>query len=103
MAVFNWVPGQRLDVYTIDGHLVGQVAEAWPSEYTSSRTLARALGETGEGYFRMTAAKGPDLYVPFEAMSDFAASRLRLNLTRKQLLKQGWDRRPAELPVTSGE
>ncbi len=101
MAVFNWVPGQQMDVYAIDGHLVGSVAEAWPAEHTSSRTLARALGETGEGYFRMTVPKGADLYVPFEALADFSKERVRINMTRKQLLKQGWDRRPAELPATS--
>lgn len=98
----RWVPGQKLDVYSVDGHLVGRVAEAWPAEYTSSRTLARLLGETGTGYFRMTGFKDADLYVPLDAVSDFSKERVRLNITRKQLAKQGWDKRPDELRTRSG-
>ena len=97
------IPNQDTEVYTIDGHLVGSVAEAWPTEYASSRTLARMLGEAGSGYFRLTGFKGGDLYVPFEAISDYSAERIRLNLTRKQLGAQGWDKRPAELPMATGE
>lgn len=95
------IPNQHTDVYTIDGHLVGSVAEAWPAEYASSRSLARMLGQAGSGYFRLAGFKGGDLYVPFEAMSDYTEERIRLNVTRKQLGARGWDKRPAEIRTTN--
>jgi hypothetical protein len=95
---FNWVPDQSTDVYSVDGHLIGKVAEAWPSEYASSRTLARAAKETGMGYFRLTGFKGGDLFVPFDALADYTDERLRIRFTKNQIAKQGWNQRPAELP-----
>jgi hypothetical protein len=95
---FNWVPDQSTDVYSLDGHLIGQVAEAWPSEYASSRTLARAAKETGMGYFRLTGFKGGDLFVPLDALADYTDERLRIRFTKNQIAKQGWNQRPAELP-----
>lgn len=97
MSSLAWSPGHRTEVYTIDGHLVGTVTEGWPAEYTSSRTLARMLDETGRGYFLLSRPKGADLYVPLEAVSDFTRDRIRLRLTRKQLGAQGWDKRPTRL------
>jgi hypothetical protein len=94
---FNWVPNQDTDVYSLDGHLVGQVAEAWPSEYSSSRALASAIGEQGMGYFRMTGFKGGDLFVPVSALADYADERVRLKVTKKLIARQGWERRPAGL------
>ena len=57
-TLYRW---STQDVYSMDGHLVGQVAEAWPAEYASSRALASAIGQQGMGYFRMTGFKGGDL------------------------------------------
>lgn len=95
---FNWIPDQNTDVYSIDGHLIGKVAEGWASEYASSRSLAGAIKETGMGYFRMTGFKGGDLFVPLNAMSDYTDERLKIRFTKAQIGKQGWDKRPAELP-----
>ncbi len=92
---FNWVPNQDTAVYTMDGHLVGQVAEAWPSEYTSSKALANAVGEQGTGYFRMTGFKGGDLFIPTSAMADYTDERIRLKVTKGALGKQGWNTRPS--------
>ncbi len=97
MMYWNAVPNRTQEVYTIDGHLVGTVADAWPESYTSSRRLARTIGEEGEGYFQLTGFKSGDLYVPFSAVADFSDERIRLNVTRKQLGQQGWDERPARL------
>lgn len=94
---FNWVPNQDSEVYSIDGHLVGTVAEGWPAEYTSSSALAETIGEQGMGYFRMTGFKGGDLFVPTTALADYADERVRLKVTRGQIDKQGWDRRPSGL------
>jgi hypothetical protein len=94
---FNWVPTNDTDVYSLDGHLVGKVAEGWPAEYASTRELASAIGEQGVGYFRMTGFKGGDLYVPTSAMADYTDERVRLRVTKGQIGKQGWDRRPAGL------
>jgi hypothetical protein len=94
---FNWVPNQETDVYSMDGHLVGQVAEAWPAEYASSRALASAIGQQGMGYFRMTGFKGGDLFVPVSAMADYADERIRLKVTKGMIAKQGWDQRPGGL------
>ncbi len=94
----NWVPLQQTVVYSVDGHLIGRVAEGWPSEYASSRAVARAVDETGMGYFRMTGFKGGDLYVPFNAMSDYTDERIKLRFTKNQIAKKGWGERPAELP-----
>ena len=95
---WNAVPGRTLEVYSIDGHLVGTDADAWPETHTSTRRLARTIGEPGEGYFQLTGFKGGDLYVPFSALADFSDERIRLNLTRKQLAAQGWHEPPAHLP-----
>ncbi len=109
MSVFNWVPEQEADVYTIDGHLVGRLAEAWPDQYAGSRTLARSIGQLGVGYFRMTGfkkgwrAQPIDLYVPLDAMSDYADGRIRLRFTKNQLARQGYDQRPAGLPAPAEE
>ena len=109
MSAFNWVPEQEADVYTIDGHLVGRVVEAWPAEYAGSRTLARTVGKLGAGFFRMTGfkkgwrAQPIDLYVPLDAMSDYADGRIRLRFTKNQLAKQGFDQRPAGLPAAAEE
>lgn len=94
---FNWVPNQDTAVYSLDGHLVGQVAEGWPAEHTSSRDLASAIGEQGVGYFRMTGFKGGDLFIPTSALADYADERVRLKVTKGQIGKQGWDRRPGGL------
>lgn len=92
-------PGpQQTTVYSIDGHLIGRVTEGWANEYASSRSLASTLHETGVGYFRLTGTKGGDLFVPLSALSDYTDERLRLRLTRAQIGKQGWDKRPAGLP-----
>ena len=99
MSTWIGIPGQDLAVFTLDGHRVGSVAEAWPEEYTSDPQLARLLRETGSGYFRLTGFGDADLYVPFTAIADFSDERVRLKLTRKQLAGQGWDRPPAELPA----
>ncbi len=95
---FNWVPQQSADVYSIDGHLIGKVAEGWASEYASSRSLAGAIKETGIGYFRLTGFKGGDLYVPLDAMSDYTDERVKLRFTKNQIARQGWGERPAALP-----
>lgn len=94
----NWIPQQNTVVYSVDGHLIGKVAEAWADEYASSRTLANATDKTGVGYFRMTGFKGGDLYVPMNAMSDYTDERIKLRYTRSQIAKQGWHDRPALLP-----
>lgn len=94
----NWVPDQTTQVYSLDGHLIGTVAEAWPSEFASSSSLAQATNQTGQGYFRMTREKGDDLYVPIAALSDYADERARIGMTLRQILKQGWDQRPDGLP-----
>ena len=94
---FNWVPNQDTDVYSVDGHLVGKVAEAWPAEYTSSRALADTIGQRGMGYFRMTGFKGGDLFVPTSALADYADERVRLKVTKGQIAKQGWNQRPTGL------
>jgi hypothetical protein len=94
---FNWVPNQETAVYSVDGHLVGQIAEAWPAEYASSRALAGAIGQQGMGYFRMTGFKGGDLFVPVSALADYADERVRLKVTKGMIAKQGWDQRPAGL------
>ena len=99
MSKWIGIPGQDLAVFTLDGHRVGSVAEAWPEEYTSDPELARLLREAGSGYFRLTGFGDADLYVPFTAIADFSDERVRLKLTRKQLAAQGWDRPPAELPA----
>ena len=100
MAGFPFGP-QQTDVYSMDGHLVGQVAEAWPAEYASSRTLASAIGQQGMGYFRMTGFKGGDLYVPISAMADYTDERVRLKVTKKLIAGQGWEQRPAGLTGSS--
>ena len=94
----TWVPDQDTEVYSLDGHLIGKVAEAWPSEYASSRTLARVAKETGMGYFRLTGFKGGDLFVPINELADYTDERVRIRLTKKQIAKKGWDQRPADLP-----
>jgi len=94
---FNWVPNQETQVYTMDGHLIGQVADAWPAEYASSGPLAKAIGQQGMGYFRLTGVKGGDLFVPTSAMADYTDERIRLKVTKATIGKQGWDRRPAGL------
>ncbi len=94
---FNWVPNQDTDVYSLDGHLVGQVAEGWPDEYASSKDLAGAIGQQGMGYFRMTGFKGGDLFVPVSSLADYSDERVRLRVTKAQIAKQGWDRRPSGL------
>lgn len=98
--IVNWngVPGLPTEVYSIDGHLVGTVTEAWPEDYASTSRLARALNQTGSGYFRLGGFKNQDLYVPLNAVADYAEERLRLKVTRKQLGQQGWEERPAGLP-----
>ncbi len=80
MMYWNAVPNRTQEVYSIDGHLVGTVADAWPESYTSNSRLAQMIGEEGEGYFQLTGFTGGDL-----------------NVTRKQLGQQGWDERPAYL------
>ncbi len=95
---FNWIPNQDTAVYSVDGHLVGKVAEGWPAEYTSSRALADTIGQRGMGYFRMTGFKGGDLFVPLDALSDYTDERVRIRFTKAQIGKQGWDKRPADLP-----
>ena len=97
MMYWNAEPNRTQEVYSIDGHQVGTVADVWPESYTSTRRLARTIGEEGEGYFQLTGFKGGDLYVPFSAVADFSDERIRLNVTRKQLGRQGWDERPAHL------
>ena len=101
MATMYWnaVPNRTLEVYSLDGHLVGTAADAWPEEYTGTARLAQTIGETGEGYFQLTGFKGGDLYVPFSAMADFSDERIRLKVTRKQLGKQGWHERPVHQPA----
>jgi hypothetical protein len=89
---------QRTDVYSIDGHLIGTVAEGWASEYASSRTLAGTTHQTGVGYFRVTRPKGDDLFVPMSALADYTDERLRVRFTKAQIGKQGWNKRPADLP-----
>ena len=89
---------QETDVYSVDGHLIGKVAEGWASEYASSRTLAGTTHQTGVGYFRMVGLKGGDLFVPLSALSDYTDERVRIRLTKTQISKQGWDKRPADLP-----
>lgn len=99
----NWVPNQsNTEVYSVDGHLLGIIAEAWPAEYASSRTLASATKQAGAGYFRLSAAKGSDLYVPIAMLSDYTDERVRIRLTKNQIAKQGWDQRPAGLPANEG-
>src|SRR5690349_12177226 len=94
---FNWVPNQETAVYSMDGHLVGQVADAWPAEYASSKPLAGAIGQQGMGYFRMTGFKGGDLFIPTSAMADYTDERIRLKVTKGAIARQGWDRRPSGL------
>ncbi len=94
----TWVPKQATEVYSLDGHLIGKVAEAWPTDYASSRTLARVAKEAGMGYFRLTGFKGGDLYVPLDAMADYTDERARIRYTRNQIAKKGWNQRPADLP-----
>ena len=89
---------QRTEVYSADGHLIGTVAEGWASEYASSRTLAGTTHQTGVGYFRMTSPKGSEIFVPLSALSDYTDERVRIRLTKAQIGKQGWDKRPADLP-----
>jgi hypothetical protein len=101
MVYWNAVPGRTLEVYSLDGHLVGTVADAWPESYTGSSRLARTIGEPGTGYFQLTGFKGGDLYIAFEAIADFSDERIRLKLTRKQLGRQGWHERPSHLPDRS--
>jgi hypothetical protein len=36
--------------------------------------------------------------VPIEALADFTEERLRIKYTRAQIRKQGWDKRPEDLP-----
>jgi hypothetical protein len=98
MPLIPWVVNENTAVYSLDAHLLGTVAEAWPSEYSGSPTLARTVGKTGQGYFRLASAKGSDLYVPIEALADFTEERLRIRYTRAQIRKQGWDKRPDDLP-----
>jgi hypothetical protein len=98
MPLIPWVINAQIEVYSLDAHLLGTVAEAWPSEYSGSPTLARMVGKTGQGYFRLTGNKGGDLYVPIEALADFTEERLRIKYTRAQIRKQGWDKRPEDLP-----
>jgi hypothetical protein len=95
---FNWVPNQDTDVYSVDGHLIGKVAEGWADDYASSPTLAQSVRQTGSGYFRMTGFKGGDLYVPLDALADYTDERVRIRFTKNQIAKQGWDKRPAGLP-----
>ncbi len=94
---FNWIPNQDTEVYSVDGHLVGKVAEGWPAEYASSDALAGTIGQQGMGYFRMTGFKGGDLFVPTSALADYADERVRLKVTKGQIAKQGWNQRPAGL------
>ncbi len=94
---FNWVPNQDTEIYSVDGHLVGKVAEGWPAEYASSDALAGTIGQQGMGYFRMTGFKGGDLFVPTSALADYANARVRLKITKGQIAKQGWNQRPAGL------
>src|SRR3954454_12162087 len=98
----SWVPNQETEVYSLDGHLLGTVAEAWPAEYASSRTLATLTKQTGMGYFRLAVAKGDDLYVPIAELSDYTDERVRIRLTKGQIAKQGWNQRPAGLPASEG-
>ena len=95
----TWVPDQNTEVYSLDGHLLGTVAEAWPTEYASSPSLARATKQSGVGYFRLTGMKGGDLYVPLDMLADYADERLRIKLIKRLIAKQGWDKRPADLPA----
>lgn len=94
---FNWIPEFSADVYSVDGHLIGKVGEGWASDSASSPTLARATKQTGVGYFTLTGFKGGDLYVPMDAVSDYADERLKLKFTKNQIAKKGWGQRPAEL------
>ncbi len=87
---------QQTDVYSVDGHLIGKVAEGWASEYASSRTLAGTIHQTGVGYFRLTGLKGGDLFVPLSAVADYTDERLRIRFTKAQITRQGWDKRPAD-------
>ena len=96
---FNWVPDQETAVYTIDGHLIGTVAEGWPAEYTSNKDLASTIGQQGMGYFRVAGYTGGDLFVPTSAMADYSNTRLRLKVTKAVIGKQGWERRPTGLTV----
>lgn len=89
---------QETDVYSVDGHLIGKVAEGWASEYASSSSLAGTTKQIGTGYFRMTGFKGGDLFVPLDALSDYTDERVRIRYTKNQIGKQGWDKRPADLP-----
>ena len=97
-----FIPDQHTDVYSVDGHLLGTVTEAWPAEHASSPSLARATKQTGLGYFRLSGFKGGDLYVPLDMLSDYADERLKIKLTKNQIAKQGWGQRPADLPTSEG-
>lgn len=97
MATLNFIPHDDTEVYSIDGHLIGKVLDAHAAQYTSSRSLARLVGEVGSAYFQMEplGLRGVDtLYVPLDAMSDYTDERVRLRFTRKQIGKLGWDQPP---------
>lgn len=99
MSIWNGLPGEPTEVYTLDGHYAGRVVEAWPEAYAGDADLARTVGKAGKGYFRLAGTDGADLYIPFDALADFTEERIRLTVTRKALGKQGWGQRPATLPT----
>lgn len=99
MVRLNFIPNENTEVYSIDGHLIGRVVDAYAAQYGSSRSLARLVGETGAGYFVMEpiGMKGVGaLYVPMDAMSDYTDERIRLRFTKKRLKGLGWDKPPTD-------
>lgn len=94
MSSWGGFPGSAAEVMTLDGHLVGSVADAWPEAYAGNRGQRGGLGKVGMGYFLLERPHAPNLYVPFGAMADYTGGRIRLKYARKQLDKMGWERPP---------
>lgn len=95
MSSWNGHPDSLTEVITLDGHLVGHVGDTWPEAYAGNRGARGGLGKVGMGYFLLERPNASNLYVPFQAMSDYTGGRIRLKYARKQLDRLGWTNPPS--------
>lgn len=119
--VFEQPISEGMDVYSIDGHLLGRVSRIWPSpklraapfQISGAPTLPTP-GDRGReeddvfipgeasSYFlldrRAVGIPQRDLYVPYSAVDSVANGRVVLTASRELLPNLGWDTRPPGLP-----
>ena len=82
----QWVCQVGEEVYGCDDHKLGKVKEVHPDHVVVTAGLL----------------VHHDYYVPTSAVNNCEGGRVYLNVTKDEAVQRGWDRPPAETPLTMG-